>query len=141
MPGCEYRAKDRRSVKQHKAHIHALDIVWFSCDQPGCSFKAKQAGNLTKHKMVAHEINVSWIHCTVEGCDYKARFNYALKDHMKRHERNDKQQAEKERWVRGEGAGGSGGRASFFQVHGTPRNTHTHARAHPAGSWWRQRGA
>ena len=46
--GCDYKSKQIANLKQHKAHIHDLDVRWFNCDQ--CEYKCKYSSALKSHK-------------------------------------------------------------------------------------------
>ena len=47
--GCEYKAKERGSIKKHLASIHDIGVIWHSCPQEGCDYKSKQRGTLKRH--------------------------------------------------------------------------------------------
>ena len=48
--GCNYKCKQKTTLKQHKENIHDIGVIWFYCDQDGCNYKCKQKGNLKKHR-------------------------------------------------------------------------------------------
>jgi len=61
--GCVYRTKNGPSkLKQHKAAIHGIDIVWHDCPELGCEYKAKEKekGSIKQHRADVHDIGVTW---------------------------------------------------------------------------------
>ena len=40
--GCVFRTKRNQDLKNHKAAIHCVDIVWHHCSELGCEYRAKK---------------------------------------------------------------------------------------------------
>ena len=78
---CNYKCKGAVHIKQHKANIHYVDVVWFRCDESDCDFKAKDKGHLTRHKANRHDIGVVWFRCDGSDCNYQAKQAGDLKTH------------------------------------------------------------
>jgi hypothetical protein len=74
---CDYKAKYNSHLKQHKAHVHDIDVKWYYCDI--CDYKAKSNSGLKQHKAYTHDIDVKWYYCDI--CDYKAKSNSNMKQH------------------------------------------------------------
>ena len=36
--GCEYKAKQVSTLKEHKANVHDIDVTYFLCDVDGCLY-------------------------------------------------------------------------------------------------------
>ena len=81
QPGCNKPFKKPSDLKQHKAHVHDIDVVWFECDQPECNYKCKKASNIKQHKADIHDIDVVWHNCNQPGCDEKFKKESSLKRH------------------------------------------------------------
>jgi hypothetical protein len=52
--GCEYKAKERSSLKSHLAYVHDIGVKWFKCTQDGCEYKAKQRSSIKQHTSRHH---------------------------------------------------------------------------------------
>jgi hypothetical protein len=75
--GCAYKCKQSGNIRQHKAHIHGIDVRWFRCDQ--CAYKCKENSRLKVHKASVHGIDVKWFKC--DKCEYKCKENGTLTRH------------------------------------------------------------
>ena len=80
--GCNYRTKQRSSIKLHLANIHDIGVTWHTCPQEGCEYKAKERGMIKKHLANVHDIGVTWHTCSQEGCKYKAKQRGMIKRHL-----------------------------------------------------------
>ena len=66
---CVYRTKNGPiHLKQHKAAIHNVDIVWHDCPELGCEYMTKAKSNIKKHRADIHDIGVTWHECRIGGC-------------------------------------------------------------------------
>jgi len=45
---CDYKAKQKCNLKQHRENIHNKNATWHYCKD--CDYKAKQKGNLNRHR-------------------------------------------------------------------------------------------
>ena len=54
--GCIGQFKRAGHLKEHKACVHDIDVVWHACDVVGCIRQSKQAGFLKRHKAGVHDI-------------------------------------------------------------------------------------
>ena len=77
--GCEYKSKWKHHLKNHKANIHYIDVVFYPCNAKGCIYESRQVSALKAHKANIHDIDVVYFSCS--KCDYAAK-NAA---HLKRH--------------------------------------------------------
>jgi len=69
---CVYRTKyGIRNLKQHKACIHAIDIVWHYCLELECEFRAKVKNRVKMHRALVHDIGVTWHDCPEPNCTYR----------------------------------------------------------------------
>jgi len=48
--GCEYKAKQKGQINQHRADVHDIGVTWHACAELGCEYKAKSESDLKKHK-------------------------------------------------------------------------------------------
>ena len=78
VPGCKQKATTRNSLKRHKADVHDIDTVWYSCDL--CDYRSKRNSNLKRHRADRHNINVRWFSCP--HCPHKCKNNSDLKRHL-----------------------------------------------------------
>ena len=78
MPGCKQTATTRNSLKRHKADVHDIDTVWYSCDL--CDYRSKRNSNLKRHRADRHDINVRWFSCP--HCPHRCKNNSDLKRHL-----------------------------------------------------------
>jgi len=78
---CKYESNNVNNLKQHKANIHDIDVIWHVCDQEECDYKCKRADSLKQHKANVHDIDVTWYVCDQDGCDYKCKERSTLKKH------------------------------------------------------------
>jgi len=62
--GCEYRAKQKSNVKQHRADVHDVGVTWHECPEPNCSHKVKQKGNNqeAQSQRARHQRNLACLH-------------------------------------------------------------------------------
>lgn len=81
---CNYKAKLKTTLKNHKKKIHNVGIKWFLCDHENCNFKTNEKYQLNKHKQRIHNLNTKWFCCDHENCDYKTKNKYYLKIHKQR---------------------------------------------------------
>jgi glutaredoxin len=52
---CEYKTKQKRTLKQHKADVHDIGVTWHHCDVSECEYKTKQKRTLKQHKADVHD--------------------------------------------------------------------------------------
>ena len=60
-------------LKQHKAAIHGIDIVWHACPELGCECRAKENSNIKQHRADLHNIGVAWHECPEPNCSHKTK--------------------------------------------------------------------
>jgi hypothetical protein len=77
---CDYKAKLKSDLKRHRAAIHNKNVTWQYCKD--CDYKAKDKSNLKRHRAAIHNENVTWYYC--KDCDYKAKQKSNLKKHRAR---------------------------------------------------------
>ncbi len=78
---CDKNFGTAAKLKQHKADIHDIDVVWHECDVGECEYKSKNKYKLKRHQANIHDIDVVWYHCGVKDCDYKCKDIHNLKKH------------------------------------------------------------
>ena len=55
IDGCMHGARLYKHMKQHKADVHDIGVVWHFCDVKGCNFRSKHASNTNQHIKRVHE--------------------------------------------------------------------------------------
>ena len=50
---CDYKAKQKGHLNQHRANIHNENVTWHHCED--CDYKAKQKGDLKRHCASIHK--------------------------------------------------------------------------------------
>ncbi len=78
---CKYRSKWKCSLKQHKADVHDIDVIYHNCDVKGCNKICKFKGNLKIHKEHVHIIGVKLHKCNVGDCNKECKSKCNLKLH------------------------------------------------------------
>ena len=74
---CDFKAKHKCNLKQHRANIHNENVTWQLCED--CDYKTKKKSHLKQHRADIHNENVTWHYC--KDCDFKAK----KRSHFKRH--------------------------------------------------------
>ena len=54
---CDFKFKKKGNLKQHKANVHDIGVVWHHCDL--CDYKCKMNSSLKRHKADVHDIGGS----------------------------------------------------------------------------------
>ena len=78
---CDYKAKQKSTLKTHCALIHNENVTWHYCKD--CDYKSKQKGDLKKHRAAIHD--VTWYTCPQHGCEFKAKERSSMKEHIYSH--------------------------------------------------------
>jgi len=78
---CAYTMKYGSHLKQHKAAIHNIDLVWHDCPELRCEYKAKVKGHIKQHRTNVHDIGVTWHDCPEPNSSYKAKQEAHLRLH------------------------------------------------------------
>jgi len=79
--GCKYRAKVKSAIKQHRADVHDIGVVWHPCPMPDCGHMSKRESHIKQHLANVHDIGVTWYRCTEPDCKVTMKDKSALNQH------------------------------------------------------------